>query len=69
MFLRKAIIHFVLPNIFLDTTDFHYVSVFTTSLVFDNERLYVTEKRVTSARIVLEVFQSDLLLRLSTLLM
>ena len=42
--------------------------LFRTSLVFGNERLYVTEKGVMSARIGLEVSKSDLLLRLSTLL-
>ena len=42
--------------------------LFTTSLVFGNEGLYVTEKEIMSARIGLEVFKSDLLLRLSTLL-
>ena len=67
MFLRKAIIHFVLPNIFLDITDFHYVPVFVDNFLSIG-RLYVTEKRVKWDRIVLEVFQSDLLLRLSTLL-
>ena len=45
-----------------------YQCLFITSLVFGNKRLYVTEKGIMSARIGLEVFKSDILLRLSTLL-
>ena len=42
--------------------------LFVTSLVFGNERLFITEKRVMLAQIGLEVYKSDLLSRLSTLL-
>ena len=42
--------------------------LFTNSLAFGNERLNVMMKRIMSARTGLEVFKSDILLRLSFLL-
>ena len=70
VFFRKAIIHFVLPNIFFKVLLIFFMCqcFFITSIEFGNERLYVTEKRIMPARIGLEIFKSDLLLRLSTLL-
>ena len=60
---------FCITKYILDTTEVHYVPVFVYNfLIFGNERLYVMEKGIMSARIGLEVFKSDLLLRLSTLL-
>ena len=41
-----------------------YHCLVVTSLVFGNERLYVTEKGIISARIGLKAFKIDLLLRL-----
>ena len=45
-----------------------YQCLFITSLVFGNEMLHVTKKGIMLAQIGLKDFKSDLLLRLSTLL-
>lgn len=69
VFLRKAIIHLVLLNVFLR----YYrcllcQCLFIASLALGNERLYVTEKGFMPVQIRLEVLKSDLFLKLSTLL-
>ena len=60
VFLRKAIIHFVLPNIFFKVLLMFMMRkcLFITSLIFGNlvpKYLHVTEKRVMPAQIGLEV--------------
>ena len=69
-FLQKAIIYFVLPNVLFKVLLMFITCqcLFLAFLVLSNERLYVTEKGIMSARIGLEVFKSNLLLKLSTLL-
>ena len=69
-FLQKAIIHFVLPNVLFKVLLMFITCqcLFLAFLVLSNERLYVKEKGIMSARIGLEVFKSNLLLKLSTLL-
>ena len=61
VFLHKAITHFVLT---LSTCQ----CLFTASLVSGNKKLDVTDKGVMSGQIGLEVSKSNLLLKLSTLL-
>ena len=70
VFLRKAI---VLPNIFFKVLLIFIMCkcLFITSLIFGNlvpEYLHVMEKRVMSAQIGLEVYEGNLLSRMSTLL-
>ena len=71
--LRKAITHFVLPNIFFKVLLMFIMckGLFITSLKFGNlvpKYLHVTEKRFMPAQIGLVVYKSDLPSRLSTLL-
>ena len=61
IYLRKAITPFVLMFSMAQCLS-------VASLVFDNEKLYITEKGIMSVQTGLEVLKSILLLRLSTLL-
>lgn len=61
IFLRKTIAHFVLMFSM-------FQCLFIAFLVFGNEKLYVKEKGTMSTQIGLEELKSDLLLRLSDLL-
>ena len=65
VFYRKGITHFVL----IFSMCFSMCRcLFIASLVFGNEKLYVTKKGIMSTQIGFEVLKSDLLLRLLTLL-
>ena len=69
VFLWKTIIHFLLLNIFCKALLMFIMCLclLITSLVFGNERFYVTEKRIMLAQIGLAFYKSELLSRFSTL--
>ena len=71
--LQKAITHFALPNRFFKVLLMFIMCkcLFITFLIFSNlvlKYFHITEKRAMLAQTGLEIYKSDLLSRLSTLL-
>ena len=67
--LRKTIIDFVLSNVFEGASKDQFVPMLMFAFsIFGSEGLYVTKKGIFFAWIGLEVLKSDLLSRLSTML-